>query len=649
MPGLTPVKYTRQVKYLRWEHLRQSLTNNLTFYIQNRYWIISVLVLILVTLAHLAGLFTRWDLSLYDSFFRLRGTQDPGQDVVIVVIDEKSINRMGAWPWPRTVHAQLLQKLQGARTVAFDLTFGTARDAAEDEAFARAIKAQGHVVLASKFSFERDEEGELLQVFEPPIPTLMKGAAALGFVNTPTDIDQVVRRITLVDTNTFAVPFPSLGLAAALEARGLSPLDIELKKRYLVADGQQIPLDESNRALPEFWGPRETFTSISYVDILQGTVSPDYFQDKIVLVGVNTQEEHDDYPTPFTTSNMVKSGRLNTPGVEIHAAVAQSFLAGRWYKQGEFGATFLLLLFLTGAAPLFIANRGPFKGLLNVMVLLVALAGSVYLLWLKQRIYLNLASPLMALGLSYVLVTASDFVKAELARRRTRAMFSRYVSPRVADEILKNPFGAELGGKKQELSIMFCDIRGFTAFSENKDPQEVIARLNQYLTVMTQVIFRHGGTLDKYLGDGLMAFFGAPVYYEDHADRAIQAAKEIQLEVEKLNQGWAARGEVPLKVACGINSGTAVVGNVGSPERMDYTLIGEEVNLASRVEALSKLFQVLIVISERTLNFLTDDQIRESLYYLGAEKVKGFTRPIACYSIKGMQLSFEKSNDTGFK
>jgi adenylate cyclase len=246
-------------------------------------------------------------------------------------------------------------------------------------------------------------------------------------------------------------------------------------------------------------------------------------------------------------------------------------------------------------------------------------------------------------------VTATEFIQAEIARRKTKAMFSRYVSSDVVDELMNNPDEVALGGKKQVVTIMFCDIRGFTAYSENKDPQDVIKRCNEYLTAMTNIIFRHGGTLDKYLGDGLMAFLGAPVYYEDHVQRAIKTAIEIQQEVENLNQIWAAQGAIPLKVAVGINTGPAVVGNVGSSDRMDYTLIGEDVNLASRVEALSKLFEVLIVISERTVEAMQNAEDKDMLYYLGAEQVKGFTNPIGCYSVKGLDLSFEKSTDKGFK
>jgi adenylate cyclase len=285
---------------------------------------------------------------------------------------------------------------------------------------------------------------------------------------------------------------------------------------------------------------------------------------------------------------------------------------------------------------------------LGVIGVLAVASGSSYLAW-TQHVWLNLAAPIVIIVLTYVVETATDFVQAEMGRRKTRAMFSRYVSPDVVNELMENPDEAELGGKKQVITIMFCDIRGFTAYSENKDPQDVISRLNEYLTAMTEVIFRHGGTLDKYLGDGLMAFFGAPVYYEDHVERAIETAREIQAEVEKLNKMWAEKGAVPLKVACGINTGPAVVGNVGSPKRMDYTLIGEDVNLASRVEALTKLFETLILVSERSFNDLPDGPVKESLYYVGEELVKGFTHPIKVYSLTGVDLHFEKSKDKGFK
>jgi adenylate cyclase len=213
-------------------------------------------------------------------------------------------------------------------------------------------------------------------------------------------------------------------------------------------------------------------------------------------------------------------------------------------------------------------------------------------------------------------------------------MFARYVSPEVVEELMSSSASVGLGGRRQTLTIMFCDIRGFTAYSENKAPEQVVKRLNEYLTAMTEIIFRQGGTLDKYLGDGLMAFFGAPVYYPDHIQRAIQAAIDIQIAVERLNKSWADQGEPPLYVGVGINSGSVLVGNVGSPERMDYTVIGEDVNLASRVEGLTKTFGELIVISGRAVRMLEDEGIEDKrLRRLGQAEVKGFTDPIEVYTV----------------
>ncbi|MGI5920777.1 MAG: CHASE2 domain-containing protein [Syntrophomonadaceae bacterium] len=610
-------------------------------------WVIPAFLLILVQLAVLSGIFSKPEMMLYDSWFKLRGTQDPGDKIVIIAIDERSINSIGPTPWPRYVHAQLLDKLAQARIIAFDMLFDAATSAQNDAALAQAIEKNGRVILAAQFAFEKNQQGEMVQSLQMPHERFWPGTLGVGFVNTPTDSDDTVRRITLADVNTFDTPFPSLSTAVVLAARDLSPDDIKLTSGQLKLGPYSVPVDSNNRALPDFWGPAATFDTVSYADVLQGHVNPTFFKDKIVLIGPTAAAMHDYWSTPYTTSNMVKSGALPTPGVEIHASAVQSFLSNRWFQKASDWFNFLFLFISGLVTTLAVRRRGPWKGLFAALTMVALTTGLVILLW-YNRLWLNLAAPLFLIFLTYAVVTATQFIEAEMARRKTRAIFSRYVSSDVVEELMANPDEVTLGGKKQVVTIMFCDIRGFTAYSENKDPQDVIKRLNEYLTAMTNVIFKHGGTLDKYLGDGLMAFFGAPVYYADHVQRAIETAKEIQQEVEQLNQKWALEGAVPLKVAVGINTGPAVVGNVGSPERMDYTLIGEDVNLASRVEALSKLFEVLIVISERSVNLLPEKD-RSRLRYLGAEKVKGFTQPISCYTIHGLDLSFEKSNDTGFK
>ncbi|MEN6461676.1 MAG: adenylate/guanylate cyclase domain-containing protein [Syntrophomonas sp.] len=610
-------------------------------------WLIPLFLFLLVEVFVMLGLFSSPEMFLYDSWFKLRGTQNPGNQIVIVAIDEPSISKIGPPPWPRSVHADLIGKLEQAKVIGFDMLFDTSSTPENDKSLAKAIKNNGRVILAAQFSFEKDKQGELVQTLQMPNKKFWPGTAGVGFVNTPTDSDQTVRHMTLVDVNTFSTPFPSLSTAVALAAQGLSPADIKLAPGQITIKKQNIPVDDANRALPNFWGPSATFKTVSYADVLSGKIPVSFFKDKIVLVGPTAAAFHDDWPTPYTTTNMVKTGALPTPGVEIHASTVQSFLNDTWFKKTIIWLNLLFLLLTGFITSLAVGRRGPWKGLIGALLVIAVSCGLVIILW-YNRIWFNLAAPQVLIFLTYAVVTATEFIQAEIARRKTKAMFSRYVSSDVVDELMNNPDDVALGGKKQVVTIMFCDIRGFTAYSENKDPQDVIKRLNEYLTAMTNIIFRHGGTLDKYLGDGLMAFFGAPVYYEDHVQRAIKTAIEIQQEVENLNQIWAAQGAIPLKVAVGINTGPAVVGNVGSPDRMDYTLIGEDVNLASRVEALSKLFEVLIVISERAVKVL-DAEAKDLLYYLGAEQVKGFTNPIGCYSVKGLDLSFEKSTDKGFK
>ncbi len=607
------------------------------------------LLFLLIQAAVMLGLFIRTDLGLYDAFFRFKGTSSPGENVVIIAIDDNSISRLGPPAWPRSLHARLLENLAQAKAVSFDLTFNAAQGEQEDQAFARAIEKHGRVILAAKFTFGEDEDGELVQGFEPPLPELMAGTAGLGFVNTPTDIDQRVRRSTLVDVNSFEVPFPSLAIATAMAAQNIDYEDLELETGLLRVGKKAIPINPLNQAMIKFWGPKATFKTISYADVIEGKIPPSYFQDKIILIGTITPEDHDFKATPYTTSNMVIGGALDTPGVEIHASIVQTFLEDAWYQTANqpFNIAFLLLVGLLTA--LVVKERGPWKGLIGTILVALVTVASGYSLWEYQHVWLSLAPPLFLILLTYVVVTAGEFIQAELGRRKTKAMFSRYVSADVVDELLKNPDEISLGGKKQVVTIMFADIRGFTAFSENKDPVDVISRLNEYLTAMTDSIQNHGGTLDKYLGDGLMAFFGAPIYFEDHVERAVKVAREIQTKVAELNRKWAEQGAVPLLVAVGINTGPVVVGNVGSPERMDYTLIGEDANLASRVEALTKLFETLVLVSERSYVLLPEGECKSSLQYVGEELVKGFTHPIKVYSFIDLDLHFEKSQDKGFK
>jgi len=613
------------------------MTGNNSFILTSKYrsLFLPLALFLLIQLTAITGLFDRAEMAMYDSWFRLQGTQDPGEQVVVIGMDEASVQELGPPAWPRSTHARLLEKLDQARVVGFDMTFDVQSEPAEDRALGEAVAEHGRVVLASQFSFEEDESGTKVQVFQPPRPEIMAGAAGLGFVNTPTDPDGVVRHVTAVDTNTFRIPFPSLGLAVALAALDINPTQLKLEPGKLVAGDKVIPLNKNNQSLPVFWGPHGTFKTYSYADVLTGEVPPAAFQDKIVLIGPTASIEKDSYPTPYTTSNLVLSGALPTPGVEIHASIVQSCLDGCWYERVHPTINFAFLLTSGLLTAIVISRRGPWLGLAGALAVALATAATAYILWAKAQLWLNVAAPLVLVFLTYASITAAEFVQSEMGRRKIRNMFGRYVSDSVVEELMRDPDNIALGGQRRTLTIMFCDIRGFTAYSENKPPEEVVSRLNEYLTAMTAIILRHGGTLDKYLGDGLMAFFGAPVYYPDHITRAVQTAIEMQKAIDKLNREWTAKNEPPLKIGIGINSGSALVGNVGSPDRMDYTLIGEDVNLASRVEGLTKTYGTYIVISERTIKMAEMENIKlpREPEYLGHAEVKGFTNTIGVYTV----------------
>lgn len=610
--------------------------NAITTGLNKKRWLLPLLLFVLMEIASMAGVYDRLEMSLYDSWFRISGVHNPGQQVVIVAIDDKSINYFGQkfgiqFPWPRSVYSGLLEQLKDARIVGIDLVFDAPTKPEEDMALAEGIKQHGRVVLAGMFGFEDTEQGDKEQVWYGPAKEL--GAAGVGMANTPEDSDSVVRRFTVADVSD-KDPLYSLGLTTAMLATGFDPAKAQLTPGNLKIGGRNIPINGLNQAMPNFWGPLGTFKTYSFVDVLEGKIPSSDFKDKIVMIGPTAPSLHDNFATPFTTSNMILSGNPKTPGVEIHATVIQSFLDNQWFRKVSPGINVSFLLMVVLLTTLVVSGKGPLRGLIGALMLIAVVVGIAFCMWKYAHLWLNMGTPMAMIFVTYAVTTATDFVVAELGRRRTKAMFSRYVSASVAEELMRDPDSVGLGGSRKVVTVMFCDIRGFTSYSEGKDPEVVVRRLNEYLTAMTNVIFRNGGTLDKYLGDGLMAIFGAPVYYPDHIQRAIQTAVEIQHEINELNHRYAADNQPPLNIGVGINTGNALVGNVGSPERMDYTVIGEDVNLASRVEGLTKTFGTLVVISERSLKLLGDQpNLPWEFKFLGHAEVKGFTDPIGVYTV----------------
>lgn len=598
-------------------------------------WLIMVGVLLLTLTLSLGGVLEPWELTLYDTWFNLRGNVSPSGEVVVIGIDDQSMADIGPWPWSRAVYGRLLEQLPLASAVVFDLILDVPGDPEGDQAFAQAMAAHGGVVLATMFSFTQ-EEGDLYTELLVPWDDFWESLAATGFVNTPTDVDNKVRSITPVDLNLLDEPYPALSIATALLAMEKQTDDLSLTDQGLQVGDWLLPVTKEGKVLLDFYGPAETIPTYGFSRVMAGEIPPAEFQDKVVLVGVTSPLFHDQVETPFTKGNMVLDGKLAPPGVELHATVVENLLHGRFFKRAS--PVFNLgLIFLGGfMALLLTAKRNPWANLAIVLAVIVGLTATVTHFWFRNHYWLNLAAPVLTVILTYLGLTIEGYVRAEMERRRTKAMFGRYVSPAVVEQLLNNPELVLLGGTRQEVTIMFSDIRGFTSYSEGRPPEEVVQRLNEYLTEMTRIIFHHGGTLDKYMGDGLMAIFGAPISYEDHGERALRASLEMQTRLEELNQVWLEKGEQTFETGVGLNSGSVIVGNVGSPERMDYTVIGEDVNLASRLEGLNKEHGTRIIISDRILKCLAGDSTTwpYTVRPLGTVAVRGFEEPIPIYTVE---------------
>ncbi|MEQ8175517.1 MAG: adenylate/guanylate cyclase domain-containing protein [Syntrophomonadaceae bacterium] len=596
--------------------------------------LVGLIMGLLILIPSLLGWWENAELNIYDHWFTLHGSQDPGQEIVLVGMDEKSISQLGPLPWGRDVHVRFLQQLQSSRLVAFDILFDTNREKDSDQALAAAIKEQGHVVLSSMFTYEPNGEGSYLVRIKPPIDILARACSGVGFINMAADKGNTVRKTALFYPQTKEKIYPSFSLAVLMAAQGIRPEQLSLREGQLIVGDLKVPVENRNQAYLNFWGPGQTFPTYSYIDVLNGQVPARELKDKIVLVGPTSPAEKDYFDNPYTRGNMLLAQALPVPGVEIHASAVKSFLTGSFFRRAPGYLNIIILLAVWVLVMESSRSHSPWKAFILTATLALGLSLLAYSTWLKGHYWLNLASPLLIIAATYTGNTVESIVRTNLEKRRIRNTFSRYVSPAVVDSLLQQENPVELGGLSQEISILFSDIRGFTAYSEGRPAQEVVARLNEYFTAMTEIVFRYGGTLDKYLGDGLLAYFGAPVQLPDHSGQALAAAVEMLDTVERLNQDWEDRGEAKMKIGLGVHSGTVVVGNIGSPKRLEYTIIGENVNLASRLEGLNKDLNKSLVFSGETYALLQKLPAGWTTKYLGDVPVRGLKHNVKLYTLE---------------
>ncbi len=364
-----------------------------------------------------------------------------------------------------------------------------------------------------------------------------------------------------------------------------------------------------------------------------GLLDPEIFRDKIVLIGATSMTLHDLFPTPFSASNPM-------PGVEIVANAINTILTGRYLRVTPPWVN--LLVILATALSAWGISRSPRPSLMIMMVIGVMLAylGSAYYAFAWHNLYLPILTPELMLFLGVILPTIEQAVSQEMERRRVRNLFTRFISPEMVDQLLATQDINSLN-KRADVSILFSDIRGFTSLSEKMAPEEVVALLNPYLEVMTGIVHKHGGTIDKYEGDAVVAFFGEPVPYPDHAKRAVAAAVEMHLGLAGLQQKWTAEGhrQHSFEIGIGINSGEVFVGLLGSEQRINYTIIGDNANLASRLQDQTKIIGWPILISEHTAALVQEDFDVE---FAALQVIRGKSEPVNIFKVLGRKGAEEK-------
>jgi adenylate cyclase len=462
-----------------------------------------------------------------------------------------------------------------------------------------------------------------------PIPPLLSAAAAVGHVNMIQEGDGSTRYEALI-VESRGYYYPSLAIEAIRVAAGLDPSvrQVTFGDSFKLGD-IVIPTDARSRVLIDYVGPQGTIPHISAADVLGGK-GLERVKDRVVFIGATAEGLFDLRVTPFSP---------NMPGVEKHANMAANILERRfivrpvWIELAEMAGIIAFPLVLALALPI----MRPVPSIGFTLVVWAALFGAAHYAF-RRELWIPLVYPSLALVLTFIAVTVYRFFTEERQRQYTKRAFQQYVSPEVVARIVDNPEALQFGGELRNLTVLFSDIRDFTTFTEKNDPQLVVQMLREYLTEMTRIVIEEGGTLDKYIGDAVMAEFGAPIVYPDHALRGCRAALRMAAEVERLTAKWIAEGREPFRIGLGVNTGNMVVGNLGSEQLFDYTVIGDEVNLGARLESLNKDYQTdkHIIISDGTVEAAGDAiEVRE----LGEVKVKGKTRPVVVYELLGLKTT----------
>jgi adenylate cyclase len=593
------------------------------------------------------------------------------EDIVIIDIDDYSIEKMGrTQAWPRSYDAKVIQYIASGKpkAIAVDYLYtendsigpayvarleeygvANAHEIANamstDHLLAEAIDSAGSVYL----SFFDDDvqkrdssiielpylipiqnsrtEGKLKMWNYPvlPIESLAKVAKGIGGIIMPTSHDGTVRfyqAVSGLDKNTVAANFP---LYMMLEAKGIDPNDVQLAEKGIMwGDSLIIPLTDKGSFRLNWLGNKEKLRYISYYKVWDELMPAEFFEGKYVFMGASASGLQDLKTVPSRDDKM--------PGVEVHATAFLNMMNGAYLRElstAEVHAIYLALAFIM---VLIFLSVHPIAGVVLAFLFYFSFRFAFEMWILPSKQYIIPIALLMTLTLvCYVVSMLYAFFIRERRTRFLKNAFGTYVSPEIVNRLTREGYGLKLGGEKKELTVLFSDIRDFTYFSERFDSQQTVTFLNHYLSSMSEVIFKHQGTIDKFIGDAIMAIFGAPVPQENHAEKACLVALGMVENLNQVNRDNIKLGFPKIGIGVGINTGDMTIGNIGSNKRFDYTVIGDAVNLGARLEGLTKFFDVQIIVSEFTHDVVKNQELK--FRELGNVVVKGKEKSVKIYQL----------------
>ena len=579
-----------------------------------RDWKQSLLVGLIVGLfcvaAVLFGVMQSWSRRISDRFYL---SHDADSRIVVVAIDDASMSRLGRWPWPRAVHARLIEKLTVNQPLAigYDVNFPESSDEKNDTALADALTKAGNVVLPVELELAKDKSSGKYEILRslPPISEIASAAKRIGHTNTPLDTDGVARRVPIISYFSDGQGQLSFAAEIAVLATG------SFKYINAIPNVSDFIINYPDR-------PKQAFEVFSASDVIDGRVGINDLKNKIVMVGATAPDLHDEQRVPTSLTQPM-------PGIEIHSSILDTILQQNYLQEVPkiFVALWVLLVCaLMGFVTPLVKARW---SIILVVILWIGSVIGAFVLFDKGWI-MDILWPTIALVTAFAALMLERRISSDKQKKEIKTAFSHYVSSSVVASILENPDKLHLGGERKEMTVLFSDVRGFTTISEGLSPERLVELMNAYLTKMTDIVFKHEGVLDKYIGDAVMAFWNAPFDQTDHAKRAVETALDMLETLKKMNSDGEF-GDIEFKIGVGINTGDMVVGNMGSHNRFDYTVIGDNVNLGSRMEALTKQYGVELLISESTKSEISEEEYLIRPIDLVA--VKGKNEPVRMFEV----------------